>query len=280
MSRGETIVLARVLKVPGKAWLEVIERLRGPEDLPAELRVAFRGANRMREPGTPAFEVHEGEQAFFILEPWLDSHGERPALDLYRPAFGYRSRIPLPAEGRQALLEAVRALVRYQDDADRVAAEGRLVHWLEGSNPLLVDIALEQAARFGLADHRWVPGLLRRSRDADPRRRELAATAMGLSLLRGRLHRPAHHRGAGGDSALAAQCHQALVRLARSDPRPEVRRTAVRQLVDSVFDVDAVLAAIAREDEDQAVRLEAATAIHRRRSKGGGENHRGSPFGG
>ena len=279
VSQGETIVLARVLKVPGKAHVEVIERLRGPADLPAELRIAYRGANRMRPSGSPPFEVAEGEVAFFVLEPWLDSRGERPALDLYQPAIGYRSHIPLPEEGRQALLEAVRALVAYQDDVDRLRAEGRLVGWLAGSNPYLVDIALDQAARFGLADARWIPGLLERSRDADPRRRRLAAEAMGLSLLRGRLHDPKHHRDEGEGSVLAAECEQALVRLARSDPRAEVRLMAVRKLAESGLAVDTVLAAIAREDRDQSVRLEAATAVHRWRSQHSRKGRRNSATG-
>lgn len=266
ISQGSVVVLARVEKVPGKAYLAVLEPLRGPADLPEELRLAFRGANRMRKPGEPAFQVDEGEQAFFILEPWLDSHGDWPKPDLFRPAGGYRARIPLPAEGAPALVEAVRALVAYEDDPDRSAAEGRLVGWLTGSNPFLVDVALDQAARFALAGPAWIPGLLERMRDASPQRRQLAAKAVELALSRGRL---SPRRGDGADSsgdALVASCRESLVRLARSDPEPEVRRVAVSHLATSGLKVWRVLEAIAREDPDQNVRYAAAAALqeHRR----------------
>lgn len=273
ISQGPVVVLARVEKVPGKAYLEVLDALRGPEDLPSRLRVAFRGANRMRKPGGRPFQVDEGEKAFFVLEPWLDSHGDWPKRDLFRPAGGYRARIPLPAEGTPALVEAVRALVAYEDDPDRSAAEGRLQGWLTGPNPYLVDVALDQAARLALAGPDWIPGLIARMTDVSPQRRQFAAKAVGLALSRGRLTpRKPGRRHLPGDAAwgeLVALCRESLVRLARSDPEPEVRRVAVSHLAMSGLEVWRVLEAIAKEDPDQDVRYEAAAALleHRRSSR-------------
>jgi hypothetical protein len=62
----------------------------------------------MRQPDTARFEARDGETAIFVLTPWVDSRGRQPRPDLYMPAGFAGARIPLPLEGGEALLAAVR----------------------------------------------------------------------------------------------------------------------------------------------------------------------------
>ncbi|RMG43265.1 MAG: hypothetical protein D6718_12530 [Acidobacteria bacterium] len=267
IAAGETVVLARVERRGAKARLAVEEVLRGT-GVGETIRIAFRGDNLARPPGTPPFDPVEGEEAFWVLERYTDSAGDPVADDLFRPAAGYASRIPIPAEGARALDEAVREIVRYQDRPDRGAAEAQLVAWLSGTNPWLIDAALREASRFGLADEAWIPGLLAHARDASPERRRWALRAIGLALERGRLEprrtlrpRPDEIESAG---ELVRACRELIVRLARTDESAEVRAEAVRLLPRAgVPEARRILEAIADEDPAQEVRYEAAAGLYR-----------------
>jgi hypothetical protein len=264
--QGPVVVRAKVESLRIKAEVSVIEKLRGAEDLSAELEIAFRGANLERRLDDPPFEIVEDEEAIFVLRPWVDSNGEQPRPNLFRPAEDYRSRIPLPIEGREAVLEAVSEIVAFQDVDGHSEGSRRLLRWLGGDNPWLVDVAVDQAARFAYANRDWIPGLAETSRDARPWRRGRVAEAIGRALERGRFE-----TGTGrGERALVdegqREVHETLVRLARVDDNAEVRRTAVRWLgrVDLPNKTE-ILEAISQEDASQDVRYEAAAGLRRSR---------------
>ncbi|GAB4372375.1 MAG: hypothetical protein Kow0062_08670 [Acidobacteriota bacterium] len=271
-------MLARVTRAAVKVELEVLRVLRG-ENLPTRLRVAFRGANLQRPVDEPGFSAIEGETAVFVLEPWVDSRGEQPAPDLFQPAIGYRSRIPIPEEGAEALLEAIEEILAIQDGADFDESRRRMLRWLSGENRWLIDVALAQAALYALADRNWTRALLDHADDASPVRRRLVAEAIGRGFERRRF--AARRDPAGGrtrpararDESVEA-LRETLVRLARTDEDAGVRRTAVRYLPRAgVRGVRELLAAIARDDPSLEVRYEAAAAL---RSLADGRNGPGA----
>lgn len=264
--QGPVVVRGTVERLRIKGELSVIEVLRGADDLPRELEIAFRGANLERRLDDPPYELVEGEEAIFVLRPWVDSEGEQPRPNLFRPAVDFRSRIPLPIEGREAVLEAVSEIVTFQDVDGHEEGGRRLLRWLEGTNPWLVDVAVDQAARFAYANRDWIPGLAETSRDARPWRRERVAEAIGRGLERGRFG----ERQVRGERAVAdegrREVHETLVRLARVDEDDEVRRSAVRWLARvEVPNKQEILEAISKEDASQDVRYEAAAGLRRSR---------------
>ena len=277
---GPVVIIGRVTKAGVKFEVEVESVLRG-EGVGPHLRIAFRGANLQRPIDEPPFTALEGERAIFVLEPWVDSSGDQPSPDLWQPAIGYRSRIPIPEEGGEALVEAVREIIAAQDDPDFDATRRRMLGWLSKRNPWLIDAALDQAARFALVDRTWIPALVAHALDTAPVRRRLVAEAIGRGFERHRF-RPRKSRpgdlpasDAAEDEAVAA-LRDTLVRLARSDPDPAVRRTAVRFLpVAGVPEAVRLLRAIARDDPSLEVRYEAAAALRRSTAGKPGRSRRG-----
>ena len=250
-------MLATVIRVETKAALSVREVLRGGS-LPATIRLAYRGNNLMRQPDSPPFEALDGETAIFVLTPWVDSRGRQPKPDLYMPAGFAGARIPLPPEGGEALLAAVREIVVHQDDVE-AGQEGRILRWITGRNPWLIDAGLVIAGQLVMADEDWVPVLLERLRDATPERRLRTLEVIGAAMARGRIGDP------GGDLEIDERveaCQEAIVRLARTDPEFEIRVAAVKALARSgIPGAREILGSIARDDPSQDVRYEAAASL-------------------
>ena len=169
ISAGPIVVLATVIRVETKAALTVREVLRGGS-LPPTIRLAYRGNNLMRQPDSAPFATRDGETAVFVLTPWVDSRGRQPKADLFMPAGFAGARIPLPPEGGEALLEAVREIVVHEDDVE-AGQEARVLRWISGPNPWLIDAGLVIAGQLVMADKDWVPVLLERLRDVRPERR-------------------------------------------------------------------------------------------------------------
>ena len=272
LSAGPVVIRGKVVDDSIKATVEIEKVYRAPGELPRRIEIAYRGVNASRRRGMPRFEVVSGEEAVFVLERWTDYYGELGDEDLYRPAWDYRSRIPIPPEGRQAMLEAVDALVEFKDSEGRERAEEELRSWLGGRNPWLIEAALAHVAVYGPPDGSWTRALVEHAQSPDPERRRLALVAMGLGLSRGRL---GDSEGTDGSQGLETRqdaldqrelCRRALIQAARTDAEPEVRRTAVRALGRSgLEDVRSVLEVIASSDENQEVRYEAETLLLERR---------------
>lgn len=259
LSAGPVVVLATVVRVETKAALQVREVLRGSR-LPETIRLAYRGNNLMRQPDSAPFEARDGETAIFVLTPWVDSRGRQPKPDLYMPAGFAGARIPIPPEGGEALRVAVREIVFHQDDVEAGQA-ARILGWIGGRNPWLIDAGLVIAGELALADEDWAPVLLDRLRDVTPERRLRTLNAIGAAMARGRIGSPAGRLEI--DERVAA-CQEAIVRLARTDPEFEIRAAAVRELARAgIPGARDVLASIAKDDPSQDVRYEAAAALVR-----------------
>ncbi|MBP7148020.1 MAG: HEAT repeat domain-containing protein [Acidobacteria bacterium] len=261
LAAGPVVVLATVQEVEIKARLAVGETLRG-DNVPAAVRLAYRGANLERRPGSPAFEMVDHETAIFVLEPWVDSRGEQPAPDLFQQAAGHGSRISLPPEGGEALLAAARTIVAYQDGT--MAPGESPADWLASPNPWLQDAALNLGAQFAMATPDWIPGLLEQSQSASAVRRRHAAKALAQAIERGRLPLAAN----AAETDLQRTTREIVVQLARTDPDETVRRAAVLallQLQKTYKDAEEILRAIARDDPSQEVRYEAAAGLLRGR---------------
>lgn len=269
---GQMVVVADVVDVALRCDLRVIETLRGPTQ-PDRMKIVFRGINMERSPKNAAFDPDPGERAVFVLGPALDSRGEPIRDGPLAPRGGFRARIPIPAEGSEALLAAVRAIIKLQDESSQAVADRLLSDWLRGPNPWLVDVALDQTARFGIDDPQAIPSLLNHTRDAAPLHRRRALEALARWLERGGL---VDTQGA----QLAEDLQSALeviVRAARTDEAPEVRQAAVKQIVslrpEGVLDL---LAVIAKDDPAQEVRYEAAAGALTLRRAGLGTGAGGS----
>jgi hypothetical protein len=261
IERGQVVVLAKAVRTGMKATLAVEQALRG-RVASGEITLAFRAVNFGRAAGTPALEIHEGERAIFVLAP-RDASGAGSGKLVFLPAGGSDARIPLPAEGAEALVEAARQIVALQDADNPSTTTAELARWLAGANPWLIDIALDQVARLGLADRDVAPALLLRSRDASPMRRTKAVQAIGVALARGRLvSRGAARDPLAGEDDVIQAAWETVVRLARTDPEVEVRQAAIRELARRpTAKTTEILSAIARDDPDQTVRYEAAAAM-------------------
>ena len=176
------------------------------------------------------------------------------------PAGFSGARIPLPPEGGEALLVAVREIVVHQDDVE-AGQEARILRWITEPNPWLIDAGLVIAGQLVMADEDWVPALLERLRDATPERRLRTLEVIGGAMARGRIGDP------GGDLEIDERveaCQEAIVRLARTDPEFEIRVAAVKALARSgIPGAREILGSIARDDPSQDVRYEAAAALVR-----------------
>lgn len=225
--------------------------------------MAYRGVNMGRDMGAPPLKMAEGDRAVFVLGPYTDAQGEAVKEGVYQPIGGYLARIPLPPEGAAALLEAIRELVGFEDSEGQ-DPEATLTGWLAAPNPWLIDVALDQAARLGLGGVDMAPGLLARIADADPRRRARAVSALGTALARGRLERRDAAGRGGEELDYPREAREAIVRIARTDPDPEVRRAAVLQIgTGRLPGAEEILTAIGHDDASQEVRYEAAAALAR-----------------
>lgn len=257
ISAGPIVVLATVIRVETKAALTVREVLRGGS-LPPTIRLAYRGNNLMRQPDSAPFATRDGETAVFVLTPWVDSRGRQPKADLFMPAGFAGARIPLPPEGGEALLEAVREIVVHEDDVE-AGQEARVLRWISGPNPWLIDAGLVIAGQLVMADKDWVPVLLERLRDVRPERRLRTLDVMAGAMARGRIGDPA------GDLEIDERveaCQEAIVRLARTDPEFEIRAAAVKGLAKAgIPGAREILGTIAKDDPSQDVRYEAAAAL-------------------
>jgi hypothetical protein len=262
LKEGPVVVLGSVADAEVKVHIAVEETFRG-SGVPARLTVAVRSPNLGRAPGTPPFRAEAGERAVFVLAPYTDLDGDVVKQGLWVPAGGYAGKIPLPAEGAEALIDAVRQIVAYQDGADTTAGVSSITAWLSGVNPWLIDFALDQAAQLGLADRQMAPALLARITDASALRRSRAVAALGLGLGRGRFdpRKPLPGRMADTDET-GKTVREAIVRLARTDPAVDVRKAAVKQFGSRrIPGATDILTAIAKDDPAQDVRYEAAAAL-------------------
>ncbi len=227
---------------------------RGDPEPGSLVRVDLRRANREREEWREALRLDEGTRHLWLLRREEDRRGEGPpAFALVRGVEGTRE---LPAEGDAPWLEAVDRLVAIQALHDEFGAWKAFRGMLEETNPLLLETALDLFVKFRRGDPGLLPLLLPLFDHPRPGLRARCARLVGQIAE-------------SEPSAAALEASGMLPVLygaARRDPSPEVREAATGAIgAVRGRGSEEVLAEIAREDPEQAVRYEAERILFDRR---------------
>ena len=253
------VVQGEVVSDPQRrATIRVNEVIKG-EYPHAELSVAFRLVNFERPFGQEKIVFSAGERVLLCLVPLRRSNGSAPHSDRFILFKGSDGKIVLPAEGRQAWLDAARRAA----EIAAIEESGPLFDALRGlvwsENPLLVDIGLHQIAKHRLVDESVLPALLGLVDEPDG-----AFGARALELASELLQKPGRH-----ERPLAVRDHLVSLATTLADRSGDTgtRRAAVRLLAsEGTPAARAKLQAIAEADPSQDVRYEAAVAIYQLRN--------------
>lgn len=236
------------------AEVEVEEVLKGLYDRPT-LLVVFRLDNFTRKAWEEKVVFHNGEPVLLFLNPFEKESGERPHPDRFTLVRGVQGKVDLPAEGAEAILEAVRRFILVQAQADIEQTAQDLRAFLSDPNPLVVEAGLQQVYRLRLGEPGTVRALLPLLGHPVPDFRRGA-----LRVLE-QIFEDRPHWG----EPLGQEDHAVALVLARAreDEDVEVRAEAVRTLeARGRRDVLAALEQIARDDPTQRVRFQAELAAY------------------
>jgi hypothetical protein len=222
----------------------------------AYVRVRQANRDRDREEVPRAVHLEAGRSYLLLLEP-AAAHDGLPSFTLARGLGGVRE---LPAEGAPAVIEALDVLVEIQDHKDEAFTWTRFSEMLEGTNPVLLDTALQQFLKFRRGEVGQLPEVRVLLEHPAPATREKAAQLIG-QVLAAEDPIPPEERTALRDELSAR---------ARRDADVRVRVAATTALDRLQTDgVDDILAEIADSDPDQGVRFAAERLIYERRRNGG-----------
>jgi hypothetical protein len=254
MGTAPVVVAANVIEDDAKFTRAVVSTsIKGDLAAGAVVEIDERQANRDRDEGTPALDLTKGKTYLFLLQRSTRGPKEPyPVFDLTRGVQGAKA---LPAEGSAATIDAVTRLAEVQQRKNDDYVWTVLPDFLEDTNPILVDTALDLYVKFRRDSLAIAPRLEPLLETPRPDVRRRAAILMGRVLLRQGAEalpeRPAYVAG--------------LTGRARRDDDTAVRRAATAALA-ALPDVgvDETLHAIARDDADQDVRFEAVKALAER----------------
>ena len=244
---AEVVVLDNV---GGRVEIDVATVIRGHLAPETRLLLDQRGANRDREDGKSALKLVRGDRGLVLLEgsPFRVV-GSQPLYRVVRGIDGFRR---LPAEGRDAWIDAARRLAEVQETKDDTMVWRQLERFLEDPNSILIGDALSLHLRYDRGELRTLAVLRPLLNHPRPDLRAMA------SKLSGRIVARRNATGTPEADALFAE----LAARARRDDAADVRAQATRAL--AAFPAERsreVLRAIASDDPEQSVRYEAERAI-------------------
>jgi hypothetical protein len=251
-----TVVVGESLDNDGKyAEVRVSHVLRGDDEPGSVIRIRVRSANRDRDRilHKKGAKVKEGESFILLLQRAPTKKGPA-AYELIRGIDGIR---PLPAEGSEALLQALATFVEIQDAKDHQLTWARLREMLEETDTILIDVALEQYLKFRRGDTALLPTVRPLLDHPEPELREQATRLIEQIL----------QRYGGDEVADLGRLKDEIAARARRDAAPSVRIAAIQAL--GRFEGDTVLTIldeIADDDPDQQVRYFAEALAYERRS--------------
>ncbi len=260
-ARAGLVVRARALSSSTRRpRLEVLEIIRGDYGRRRLTVVPHAEDHASPTPWLRREVFREGEESILFLIPYVDEFGRGGDPDVFSVLRADDGKVPVPAEGAGALLDALRrmAAILALGSHDRQAEALRSL--MREGNPYLVEAGLEECRRFRLAE----PADLESLRALLARRRpEFRAGALGLVT---QLLADARSRGEplAGEQALL----QSAAASARLDEDEAVRREAVGAL-EAFGGAEAlsILEAVAEGDASQVVRYEAQVAVTRLRNR-------------
>ena len=257
MAVAPIVIVADIVADDGK-FVRTIARaaVKGGLSVGAVALIDLRRANRDREEGAPGIDLLKGRTYLLLLKASARGTSEPyPVFDLVR---GVRGAKTLPLEGSAATIEAVVRLAEVQERTNDAFLWATLPEVLQDANPVLVDAALELYVKFRHENIALVSILQPLLEHPRPDVRQRAALVLGRVL----------ERAGTAELPERPQLVAELTGRARRDDDVAVRREATSALA-ALPDagIDETLRAIARDDPDQDVRLEAAKS-HFERSQG------------
>ncbi len=260
-ARSPLVVTAKVLSGQVKlAQVQVLEVFRGEGREGQRLQIAFRDLNLdLNKRDRVVFA--DGETEILFLEPEVNLEGVRKGEDrytLYRGRFG---KVPLPREGDEIYLEALRVFASMASQKDHRKLYSQILGLLGSPNPILADAGLKETLRLDLMDRKLLPVVLSYLQDPAPARRSQALKLVE-SFFRSR--KPGEDPDEDSSDALSR-----VLAMARNDPIEAVRVAAVQTLGSwSGEEVRPTLEAVADQDPAQAVRFEAQVILLKREQGG------------
>jgi len=238
-------------------FVEVLVRdvLRGETEPGATIRVNLRRANRDRDRllHRHATKLQEDESYVLLLRPTEERKSKAfGAYDIVRGVDGVRA---LPAEGADAVLQALRMFVEIQQGGNDDSWV-RLREMLEETSPILLRTSLELHLKFRRGDIDSLPTVRPLLEHPQHEVREAAARLIEQILSKY------------GPDAISEQerLQNELASRARRDPVASVRIAAIGALDRLDGDsVQTILDEIADDDPDQTVRYTAEALSYERR---------------
>lgn len=254
MAVAPTVIAADILADDGK-FVRAVTRatIKGGLSVGTVALVDLRQANRDREEGTPRVDLMKGRTYLVLLKASPRGKSELyPVFDLVRGVGGAKA---LPLEGSTATIDAVVRLAEVQERKNDDFLWATLPSFLEDANPVLVDAALDLYVKFRRENIALVSILQPLLEHPRPDFRRRAALLLGRVLGR-------------AEATTVPERPQLVAELtgrARRDDEVAVRRAATSALA-ALPDagIDETLRAIARDDSDQDVRLEAEKSLFER----------------
>jgi hypothetical protein len=246
---AEVVVVGENLGTHGKyAEFRIDRILRGPDVAMDRVRVNVRRANRdrNREVVREPLKFEKGAAYVLLLERVATRKAAAPpTFEFVRGARGARE---VPAEGAPAYLEAVERFIGLQDRNDDRRTWRALQDMLEGTNPVLLQTALDLHLKFRRGENELL-GSVRPLLDHPSDSMRERATLLVEQIL---------GRNEGEALPEASALRTELIAMARRDPAVAVRVAATRALAALPGgDAGPILEEIADEDPDQEVRYEA-----------------------
>lgn len=258
-ARADLVVHVRVREGALKfAAVDIIETIKGTAPT-RRLRIAFRDFNWSRGGRDDPIVFPDGQEEILFLVPHAAAGRSKKNRDLFDLFQGPQGRITVPAEGAGPMLRALRRLAALAS-ADPAAQLDGLRDLLAGDDPRLIETSLEELARLRAADASLYPVLdrLLRSPSAAIRSRTLRLLSQAFSM-------GGRDDGAGADDR-ARMALAGVIERARNDQDEAVRVEAVAAMAawPARREVEPELRAIAAQDPAQAVRYEAERSLYRK----------------
>jgi hypothetical protein len=235
------------------AEFRVRTALRGTDPPDSSIRVRHRRANRDRNRAIDkqALKFEKGLSYLLLLTP-APQQSKQPTYDLVR---GPRGGKEIPLEGRDTFFEAIQRFVEIQDRNDDRYTWRQLGDMIEDTNPILIEVSLEQHLKFRRGDADLLGSLRPLLDHPSHATRERSALLIGQILGR---------QGAEPIPDKATLLSE-LTAKARRDDVVEVRVAATQALGDlDGPTIEEILEEIAEEDPDQLVRYTAERLLYDR----------------
>ena len=261
-ARALLVVRARAVnEATRRPTLEVLEVIKGSYE-PRQVMIVPHAEDYTRPtPWLRRETFTKGEETILFLVPYVDEFGRDEGPQTFSVLHAADGKVAIPAEGSDALLGALRRFVTILNQKDLESQESALRALLREKNPLLIETGIAECARLRLALPEDIPALLDL---LGQRRPELRSGAVGLlaQII-------SDAQAAGRELPDRPMLQQRVAALARLDADESVRLKAVSALA-ALGDATSrlLLEQVGREDSSQAVRYAAQVAAYRMRAQG------------